>query len=85
MDIHELVCYSDSLHCINLIKGLNINYHVYIALIQDIKELIAQNNITFCHTLREGNNFADFLIKLGASLDYELTIHASHNNQHESI
>jgi hypothetical protein len=52
-------------------------------LIQDIKELIAQNNITFCHTLREGNNFADFLIKLGASLDYELTIHASHNNQHK--
>ncbi|MCI78157.1 N-hydroxycinnamoyl/benzoyltransferase, partial [Trifolium medium] len=28
-------------------------------------------------TLREGNNCADFLAKLGASSDSDLTIHAS--------
>jgi hypothetical protein len=29
------------------------------------------------HTLREGNNCADFLAKLEASSDFNLTIHAS--------
>ncbi|CAJ2643293.1 unnamed protein product [Trifolium pratense] len=77
MAIDELVCYSDSLHCINLIKGPNINYHVYAVLIQDIKELISQSNTTICHTFREGNNCVDCLAKLGASSDSDLTIHAS--------
>ncbi|GAU28886.1 hypothetical protein TSUD_293380 [Trifolium subterraneum] len=77
MAIDELVCYSDSLHCINLIKGPSIKYHVYVVLIQDIKELMSQSNITLCHTLREGNNCANFLAKLGASSDSDLTIHAS--------
>ncbi|PNX56890.1 replication A1-like protein, partial [Trifolium pratense] len=77
MAIDELVCYSDYLHCINLLKGPNIKYHVYAVLIQDIKELISQRNITLCHTLREENNCADFLTKLGASLDSDLTIHVS--------
>jgi len=36
----ELVCYSDSLYGINLIKGLSMKYHVYAILIQDIKDLI---------------------------------------------
>ncbi|PNY07026.1 ribonuclease H, partial [Trifolium pratense] len=77
MAIDELVCYSDFLHCINLIKGPNINYHVYAVLIQDIKELISQSNTTICHTFREENNCADCLAKLGASSDSNLTIHAS--------
>ncbi|GAU11996.1 hypothetical protein TSUD_196200 [Trifolium subterraneum] len=77
MVIDELVYYSDSLHCINLIKGPSIKYHVYAVLIQDIKELMSQSNITLCHTLREGNNCADFLAKFGASSDSDLTIHAS--------
>ncbi|GAU26946.1 hypothetical protein TSUD_06180 [Trifolium subterraneum] len=37
MAIDELVCYSDSFHSINLIKGPSIKYHVYAVLIQDIK------------------------------------------------
>ncbi|KAK2454619.1 hypothetical protein QL285_002162 [Trifolium repens] len=77
MGIDELVCYSDSLHCISLIKGPTMNYHVYAMLIQDIRELLSQINTTICHTLREGNNCADFLAKLGASSDSDLTIHAS--------
>jgi hypothetical protein len=77
MDIDELVCYSDSLHCISLIKDPTMNYHVYDVLIEDIKELFSQSNTTLCHTLREGNNCADFLTKLGASSDSDPTIHAS--------
>ncbi|PNY07744.1 replication A1-like protein [Trifolium pratense] len=72
MAIDELVCYFDSLHYINLIKGPNINYHVYVVLIQDIKELVSQSNTTLCHALREGNNCADFL----DSSDSDLTTHA---------
>jgi len=33
MDIIELVCYSDSLHCINVLKGPTMRYHVYAVLI----------------------------------------------------
>jgi hypothetical protein len=54
-----------------------MNYHVYAVLIQDIKKLFSQSNTTICHTLREGNNCADFLAKFGASSDSDLTIHAS--------
>ncbi|GAU51832.1 hypothetical protein TSUD_324470 [Trifolium subterraneum] len=43
MAIDVLVCYSNSLHCINLIKGPSIKYHAYDLLIQDIKELMSQN------------------------------------------
>jgi hypothetical protein len=77
MAIDELVCYSDSLHCINLIKGPTMNYHVYALLIEDIKELFSQSNTTLYHTLREGNNCVDFLAKFEASSDFDLTIHAS--------
>jgi ribonuclease HI len=75
--IDELVCYSDSLLCINLIKGLVVKYHVYAVLVQDIKKLITQSNVTPCHTLREGNHCIDFLAKLGASSDADLLIHAT--------
>jgi hypothetical protein len=54
-----------------------MNYHVYAVLIQDIKEQLFQGNTTICHTLREGNNCADFLAKLGTSSDSDLMIHAS--------
>lgn len=37
----ELVCYSDSLHCINLLKGPAVRFHVYaVIMIQDVKYLI---------------------------------------------
>ncbi|MCI37547.1 replication protein A1-like protein, partial [Trifolium medium] len=75
--IDELVCYSDSLLCINLIKGPIVKYHVYVVLIQDIKELISQSNVTLCHTLREGNHCVDFLAKLGTSSDADLLIYGT--------
>jgi hypothetical protein len=38
-------------------------------LIQDIKELLSQTNVSLYHTLREGNQCADFFAKLGAFSD----------------
>ncbi|CAJ2638352.1 S-like ribonuclease [Trifolium pratense] len=77
MSIDELVCYSDSLHCINLINGPQVKYHIHAVLIQDIKELISQTNVSLYHTLRERNQCADFFAKLGASSDADFLTHAS--------
>jgi hypothetical protein len=44
--LEELICYSDSLLCINLIKGPIVKYHVHDVLIQDINDLISQSNVT---------------------------------------
>jgi len=55
MKIDDLACYSDSLLSINLIKGDNPHYHVYVVLIQNIKDILATNNFTVHHTLKEGN------------------------------
>jgi ribonuclease HI len=72
MSIDELLCYSDSLQCINLIKGPQVNkYHIHVVLIQDIKELLSHVNVSLDHTLREGNQYAGLFAKLGASLDVE--------------
>ncbi|GAU36732.1 hypothetical protein TSUD_318300 [Trifolium subterraneum] len=77
MNFDTLICSSDSLHCINLIKGPNIQFHVHAVLIQDIKDMLSHNNITISHILKEGNHCADFLANLGASSDVSLSIHAS--------
>jgi len=45
MAVADLVCYSDSLHCINLIKGPPTKFHSDAVLIQVITELIDQFNI----------------------------------------
>jgi hypothetical protein len=77
MGIDELVCYSDSLHCINLIKCPQIKFHIYAVLIQDIKVLLSQTNISLQDTLREVNQCADFFAKLGASSDVDFLTYAS--------
>jgi len=69
MGITELVCYSDSLLSINVINGSGYRFHVYAVLIQEIKALLSQANYSLHHTLREGNQCADFMTKLGASSD----------------
>ncbi|KAK2370257.1 hypothetical protein QL285_083322 [Trifolium repens] len=76
MSIGELVYYSDSLHCINLIKGSEVKYYIYAMLIQDINELLSQTNASLHHTLREKNQCADFFAKLEASSDTDFLTHA---------
>jgi hypothetical protein len=46
-------------------------------LIQDIKELLSQANVSLHHTLRKRNQCADFFAKLEASSDADFLIHAS--------
>ncbi|GAU35593.1 hypothetical protein TSUD_295290 [Trifolium subterraneum] len=77
MNIDELACYSDSSHCVNLIKGPQVRYHIHAVLIQDIKELVSQSNVSHHHTLRVGNQCVDFFAKLEASLDADFLTHAS--------
>ncbi|GAU25827.1 hypothetical protein TSUD_30910 [Trifolium subterraneum] len=74
--IDELVCYYDSLNCVNLIKGPHVKYRIHAVLIQDMKELLSQTNVSLHHTLREENQCADFFAKLGASSNADFLIHA---------
>jgi hypothetical protein len=51
MNIDEMVCYSDYLHCVNFIKGPKVRYHILAVLIQDIKELRLPNQcFSLSHT-----------------------------------
>ncbi|XP_024640517.1 uncharacterized protein [Medicago truncatula] len=77
MGISDFVCYSDSLHYVSLINDPSMRFHVYVTLIQNIKDLIITSKASVFHTLREGNYCANFLAKLGAASDSVLTIHAS--------
>jgi len=77
MGINDLVCYSDSLLSINLIQGDTSHYHVYVVLIQDIKDLMTTSNFSIHQALREGNQSADFMAKLGVVSDIDIVIHSS--------
>ena len=60
---------------IHSIKEASSKFHVYAVLIHAIQELLSEENVTLHHTLREGNQCADFLTKLGASSDDVLLEH----------
>jgi len=77
MGIEDLVCYSNSLLSINLIRWDTSHYHVYAVLVQDIKDLLTTSNFSIHHTLREGNQSANFMTKLGAASDIDIVIHSS--------
>lgn len=49
--------------------------HLYASLVWDIKEILNRSWIVaFHHTLREGNAFAEFLVKHGAHQDGALVV-----------
>ena len=75
MAIGDLVCYFDSLHCINLIIIPPTKFHTYAVLIQDIKEPIDQNNVTIC--LEKGTNVRTFWpsLELPQILIFPSTLH----------
>jgi len=50
LDITKLICNSNSMQCINLLKGPPMKFHVYAVLSQDVNDLIQHSNITVCHT-----------------------------------
>ncbi|XP_024628936.1 uncharacterized protein [Medicago truncatula] len=76
-NMNDVMCYSDSLLAVNLIMNDTPRYHTYAVLIQNIKDLLSVRNITLHHTLREGNQCADFFAKLGANSDVHLVVHQS--------
>ncbi|XP_039686921.1 uncharacterized protein [Medicago truncatula] len=73
LGIEEMVCYSDSMISIQLLTMHAITYHAYAVLLQDIKDLLSSRNFTVHHCLREGNQCADFLAKLGATSNEEFS------------
>ena len=77
LSFDELVCYSGSLLTVNLIKEDISQYHIYAVLIQNIKDIMSSRNFSIEHTLREGNQCTDYMAKLGASTDVDLSIHSS--------
>jgi len=72
----ELACYSDFLLTVNLIKDDLNHFHVYVVIIQNIKDLMSSRNFSLHHSFREGNQCADFMTKLGGLNDVELSIHS---------
>ncbi|KEH40988.1 hypothetical protein MTR_1g040395 [Medicago truncatula] len=46
-------------------------------LIQNIKDILGARNSSLRHSLREGNQCADFMAKIGASADDVFTVHSS--------
>ena len=77
MGVDELVCFSDSQLSVKLITGDVSKFHSYAVLIQDIKDVIASRNYAIQHTLREGNQCADYMAKLGASSDSNFMVYSS--------
>jgi ribonuclease HI len=68
-----MVCYSDSMLSIQLLTGRASICHAYDVLIQEIKDLLSTRNFSIHHCLREGNQCADFLAKLGATSNEEFS------------
>jgi len=77
MGLDEVVCYSDSLLSVNIISEDVSKFHTCTVLVQDIKDIFATHNYNVQHTLREGNHYADFMAKQGASSNIEFYAHPS--------
>lgn len=65
--LKEVIVETDFQVAYNLIRSQEDKGHQLTALIEDVKALIQELNLSVHHSLREGNQCADFLAKLGAS------------------
>lgn len=71
----KVLYYIDSLNAKILIFEHDTTYHRYASILQDIRDLMSLPwAIDLCHSLREGNQCADILAKIGASSDNHLQI-----------
>ncbi|PNX71251.1 ribonuclease H, partial [Trifolium pratense] len=71
----NIVCFSDSLQAVTLIKEGVSPHHRFANEIQSIRQLISKDwSVVIEHTLREGNACADCLAKMGASSNLSLVI-----------
>jgi hypothetical protein len=63
MGIVELICYSDSLHHVNLVKGFQVKHHIHAVLIQDIRKLLFQTIVSLYQTLKKESQCANLFAK----------------------
>ncbi|KAF7821947.1 ribonuclease H [Senna tora] len=71
----NIVLETDSLEAIRLIEKENSHYHIYGAIIEDIQVMFqTYPRWRITHVLREGNQCADFMAKLGSSNDEEYVV-----------
>ncbi|PNY11046.1 ribonuclease H [Trifolium pratense] len=64
----SIVCYPDSLKAVSLIKDGVSHFHTFANEIHNIRQLLRRDwNVVIDHILREGNECADILAKLGTS------------------
>jgi len=70
------MCYSDSLHVVQLVLKDTPRFHHYANILKLIRNYLAMDwTVTIHHILREGNSYADVLAKLGAnSPDHLVTV-----------
>ncbi|KAJ1409532.1 Ribonuclease H domain [Sesbania bispinosa] len=66
LEFRDVKCMSDSQLALSLILGDVSNFHQHAGVVKEIRKLISQDwNVTMAHTLREGNQCADYLAKFG--------------------
>nr|KYP38524.1 hypothetical protein KK1_040235 [Cajanus cajan] len=74
-NFRNVICVSDSLHAINLVLGSREPFHRYAMLVAEIKDLLGREwRTSLVHSLRKGNQCADFLSKWGPNCKNELVI-----------
>lgn len=62
-----LICESDSMEVIEIIKVADVKFHTYAWSINGIRNLLTRDwRVDITHELREGIQVADFLAKMGA-------------------
>lgn len=62
----DILCVSDSLHDINLMKHPSQEYHRYATIVENIRDFVKEDwSVQFVHSLREGNRCANYPAKLG--------------------
>jgi len=62
------MCFSDSLHVVQLVAKETLRFHHYVNLLELIRSYLVKDwDISIHHILREGNSCADILAKKGAN------------------
>lgn len=61
-------CYTNSLHCVNIVKESTPKYHKYVTLILDIKNVLNVDRlVSIAHILHKSGSYVDFLAKCKTS------------------
>jgi len=67
-EFRKVMCFSDSLHVVQLVKEGTSQFHHYANELEIIQDFMKKDwTISLHHTFREGNACADVLAKLGAT------------------